>query len=112
MKNNPIISFFDGLGMGLGFTVALVCIGAVREIIGSGTLFGFHILPASYVPCSIFILAPGAFFVFAGLTALQNKLKMPSATNGDARPLDSESGEACMHNCMTCGIKGCSTRTK
>ena len=112
MKNNPVISFFDGLGMGLGFTVALVAIGAVREIIGSGTLFGFHILPASYVPCSIFILAPGAFFVFAGLTALQNKLKMPSATNGDARPLDSESGEACMHNCMTCGIKGCSTRTK
>ena len=110
MKNKPIISFFDGLGMGLGFTVALVAIGSVREIIGSGTLFGFHILPESYVPCSIFILAPGAFFVFAGLTALQNKLKMPSATNGDAPK--GEDGEACKHSCLTCGIAGCGDRNK
>ena len=76
MKNKPVISAFDGAGMGLGFTVALVCIGAVREILGAGTVFGVPVMPASYQPISIFILAPGAFFVLACLTALQNKLKI------------------------------------
>ncbi len=85
MKNKPIISAFDGAGMGLGFTFALVCIGAVRELLGAGSIFGVAIMPASYQPISIFILAPGAFFVLACLTALQNKLKMPSATNGSLR---------------------------
>ncbi len=108
MKNGPVISFFDGLGMGLGFTIALVILGAIRELLGAGTVFGLKVTPVGFVPCSIFILAPGAFFVFAALTALQNKLKMPSATNGDAPK--SESGDGCTHNCMTCGIKGCSTR--
>ena len=63
MKNKPIISAFDGAGMGLGFTFALVCIGAVRELLGAGSIFGVAIMPASYQPISIFILAPGAFFV-------------------------------------------------
>ncbi len=99
MKNGPIVSFFDGLGMGLGFTIALVLIGALRELIGAGEIFGFHIMPSFYTPCSIFILAPGAFFVFAALTALQNKLKMPCATNGDGNP---EIG--CNGNCLTCGF--------
>ena len=48
MKNKPVISAFDGAGMGLGFTVALVCIGAVREILGAGTVFGVPVMPASY----------------------------------------------------------------
>ena len=65
-KNPVIASAFDGIGMGLGFTVGLTLIGIFREILGSG---------------SIFVMAPGAFFVLAALTALQNKLKMPSATN-------------------------------
>ncbi len=77
MKNGVLISLFDGIGMGLGFTIALVIIGAVREIIGAGTMFGIQIMPASYTPCSIFILAPGAFLVYAGITALQNYAKMP-----------------------------------
>ena len=75
MKNDPVVSCFDGIGMGLGFTIALVLIGSVRELLGAGTIFGVQIMPSSYVPCSIFILAPGAFFVYAGLTALQNKIK-------------------------------------
>ena len=79
-KNKPIASLFDGIGMGLGFTMGLTLIGIFREILGSGSIFGFTILPSA-VNISIFVMAPGAFFVLAGLTALQNKLKMPSATN-------------------------------
>ena len=82
MKNKPLVSAFDGLGMGLGFTIALILIGGARELLGAGTIFGFQVMPASYEPISIFILAPGAFFVLACLTALQNKLKLPCATNG------------------------------
>ena len=61
--------------MGLGFTVGLTSIGIVRELIGAGTLFNYQILPDSYQPITIFILAPGAFFVLACLTALQNVMK-------------------------------------
>ena len=61
-SNPPIPSLFDGIGMGLGFSLALTCIGAVREILGSGTLFGLQLMPDSYTPITIFILAPGAFF--------------------------------------------------
>ena len=79
-KNPVLASAFDGIGMGLGFTMGLTLIGIFREILGSGSIFGFTILPSA-VNISIFVMAPGAFFVLAGLTALQNKLKMPSATN-------------------------------
>ena len=75
-SKNPIIpSLFDGIGMGLGFSFALTCIGAVRELLGAGEIFGMHIMPDSYVPCAIFIMAPGAFFVLAALTAVQNKVR-------------------------------------
>ena len=74
-SNPPIPSLFDGLGMGLGFSLALTCIGAVREILAAGSVFGFRIMPASYVTINIFGLAPGAFFVLAALTALQNYVK-------------------------------------
>ena len=67
-KNPPIPSLFDGIGMGLGFSLALTCIGAVRELLGSGAVFGFHVMPDSFVPISIFVMAPGAFFVLACLT--------------------------------------------
>lgn len=79
-KNNPLLSIMDGLGMGLGFTLALTSIGLVREILGSGSVFSYP-LPFSIEPMTIFVMAPGAFFVLAFLTALQNKLKLPSATN-------------------------------
>ncbi len=93
-SKNPVIpSFFDGLGMGLGFSVALTCIGAVREILGAGELFGMAILPVDeaimigsfalkYEPIRIFGLAPGAFFVLAALTATQNKVKKSLAAKG------------------------------
>ena len=75
MKNKPVISAFDGAGMGLGFTVALVCIGAVREILGAGTVFGVTVMPASYQPISIFILAPGAFFCLGMLNCITEQVK-------------------------------------
>lgn len=82
-KNGVIASAFDGIGMGLGFTVGLTLIGIFREILGSGAIFGFRFLPSS-VNISIFVMAPGAFFVLAFLTAIQNKLKLPSATRKEA----------------------------
>ena len=79
--NTPILSFFDGLGMGLGFTFALVALGAFREILGAGSIFGFQIIPDDF-HIGMMVLAPGAFLVLAFLTAIQNKLGLPSATNG------------------------------
>ncbi len=75
-KNNVIYSAFDGLGMGLGFTVGLTCIGIVRELIGNGSLFDIPVLPSSYEPLTIFILAPGAFLVLAFLVAIMNGIKL------------------------------------
>lgn len=100
MKNSALLSAFDGIGMGLGFTIALVLIGAFRELIGAGTVFGVQIMPASYVPVSIFILAPGAFFILAMLTAVQNRLKMPSATNGSVKKKKKSGG--CSGDCLSC----------
>lgn len=75
-KNGPVNSFFDGLGMGLGFTLSLTILGAFRELLGAGTIFGFTVLSESfYTPITIFILAPGAFFVLSCLVAIQNKIK-------------------------------------
>ena len=71
-SKNPVIpSILDGLGMGVGFTCALLCMGIIRELLGSGTLFGIEILPVQIL---IFILPPGGFFVFGMLIALANKL--------------------------------------
>ena len=72
-KNGPVSSLFDGIGMGLGFTVGLTSIGIVRELIGSGKIFGMTVFNGG---ATIFILAPGAFFVLAMLVALQNRVKM------------------------------------
>ena len=104
-KNDVVSSVFDGIGMGLGFTVGLLVIGAVRELIGSGMLFGFKVLPSSYEPVSIFVLAPGAFFVIAFLTALQNKFNAPSATNKKDTASDN-----CSAGCGGCTIQGCSSK--
>ncbi len=71
-KNNPFDSILDGLGIGLGFTLSLTTIGAVREILGSGAIFGYSLGIADYTPL-IFVLAPGAFFVLGYLMVLFNK---------------------------------------
>ena len=69
-KHSVGLSAFDGIGMGLGFTIALGILGGVRELFGNGTIAGMQVMPKGYVPISIFVLQPGAFFVLAALIAL------------------------------------------
>ena len=73
-KNKPIPSLFDGLGMGLGFTCALTLLGAVRELLGTGTFFGLHVMPSS-MNMLVFVLAPGAFITLGFLIAIVNQIK-------------------------------------
>lgn len=106
-KNGLVLSLFDGLGMGLGFTMALTIIGAIRELIGAGTVFDFAVLPESYIPCAIFVMAPGAFFILAILTAIQNKVKIIGTKKGkDMSKIQS----GCGHDCLSCQESGCADR--
>ena len=73
-KNKPMLAIFDGIGMGLGFTLALTFAGAVREILGSGTFFGLQILPRSVEPMGIFVQPPGAFLVIALFIVIMNAI--------------------------------------
>lgn len=73
-KNGPITSVFDGIGMGLGFTLGLTLLGAVREFLGTGKIFSMTIFPDSY-GALVFVLAPGAFIALGYLIAIINKLK-------------------------------------
>ena len=98
-SKNPVIpSFFDGLGMGLGFTVGLTAIGIVRELIGSGKIFGFQVMPSAYEPVTIFILAPGAFLVLTLLVALQNRVKRSLEKKG----IETKIGSGCAGECASC----------
>ncbi len=109
-KNPPVPSLFDGIGMGLGFTLSITCIGAVRELLGAGQLFGRQILPladaaagkAGFEPIAIFVLAPGAFFVLAFLSAFQNKFRIGAAKRG----ID-PSNPDCGGSCASCGNTMC-----
>lgn len=73
-KNSVLPSIVDGLGMGVGFTAALLSMGIIRELLGAGTVFGVPILTSLIDPVIIFILPPGGFFVFGMLIAIANKL--------------------------------------
>ena len=72
-KNGALDSILDGIGIGLGFTIALTLIGAVREILGSGAIFGYSFGIGDYMPL-VFVLAPGAFLVLGYMMVLFNKL--------------------------------------
>lgn len=100
-KNGPVSSLFDGVGMGLGFTLSITILGAFRELIGAGKLFGAQVMPAAYEPATIFILAPGAFFVLAFIAAVRNKM-------GEKRP-DSKLAQpgGCNADCASCGNHAC-----
>ncbi len=78
-KNNVVDSVVDALGMGLGFTFALLLLGGVRELLGQGELFGFDVFGASYPDVLLFILPPGAFialgFILAGVNLVNMKLQ-------------------------------------
>ncbi len=100
-KNGVISSLFDGIGMGFGFTIGLTCIGIVRELLGSGKIFGFQLFDGG---ATIFILAPGAFFVLAMLVAVQNKVK---AGKPEKASTGTGCGEAACAGCtnMICGSR-------
>ncbi|MGN1339761.1 MAG: electron transport complex subunit RsxE [Oscillospiraceae bacterium] len=88
-KNNVAASALDGAGMGIGFTLALLAVGSVREILGGGTWFGLQICPEFIQPMTIFILPAGGFFVLGCVIALVNKItnrKPPEATGCAACP--------------------------
>lgn len=100
-KNPPVLSILDGVGMGLGFTFGLTCIGIVREILGAGQLFGFQILSLKwYTPINIFVMAPGAFLVLAFLVALMSIVRQKMEAKG--KPLAEPAG------CISGDCAGCS----
>ena len=109
-SKNPVLpSIFDGVGMGLGFTGGLTCIGIVREVIGAGQIFGMDIPPIrigsislEYEPVAIFVQAPGAFLVLACLVAAQNKVKIRLAKKGKKVPKTS----GCADGCASCSSRG------
>ena len=76
-KNSPVASLFDGIGIGLGFTLALTLLGIVRELLGAGSVFGLTLLPETY-NVLLFILPPGAFITLGFLIAIVNKLRRES----------------------------------
>lgn len=107
-KNSIIPSIFDGIGMGLGFTVALMLLGSFRELLGAGQIFGLQILPTSYEPVTIFILAPGAFFVLTMLTAIQNKIKIKISRKNNKNFSTQKDAGCTSGGCASCS--GCSGR--
>lgn len=92
-KNKVLPSIIDGLGMGVGFTAAMLLMGIIRELLGAGTVFGIPILSGFMEPIIIFLLPPGGFFVFGMLIALAGKLskegKAPEAMGCGSCPLAS-----------------------
>ena len=97
-KNPPLLSLFDGLGMGLGFTIALVIIGSIRELLGAGSIFGYA-LPGNFEPIAFFVRAPGAFLVLAVVVAIMNAVGIKNRANKVV--------EGCDGCCASCGSSGC-----
>ncbi len=105
-KNPVLPSLFDGLGMGLGFTLALTLIGLIREFIGGCSAFGYEL--NLFTPVAIFKMAPGAFFVLALLTAIQNQVKITGEKKGkDVSRIQS----GCGADCASCMVGDCAERT-
>ncbi len=78
-KNPPLASLADGLGMGLGFTCAITLLSCIRELLGSGTIFGVQIMPAAYQPMEIMLKVPGGFITLGLLLVLVNSIKKSAA---------------------------------
>ena len=74
-KNTPFDSLLDGLGMGIGFTIALTLLGTVRELLGAGSIFGINILGSAYQPMILAILPPGAFIILGIMMGIMNKME-------------------------------------
>ncbi|OFZ27903.1 MAG: electron transport complex subunit RsxE [Bdellovibrionales bacterium RIFOXYB1_FULL_37_110] len=78
-KNNVIMSLMDGIGMGLGFTLSLTLLGGIREILGSGSFFGYKFVSENASTILLFVMPPGAFMALGYLVAVVNKLKKAKA---------------------------------
>jgi len=76
-KQSPVASLFDGIGIGLGFTLGLTLLGICREVLGSGSIFGFTLMPETY-NILLFVLPPGAFITLGFLIAIVNKMRSNS----------------------------------
>ena len=101
-KHSVGLSLMDGLGMGLGFTVALTLAGMVRELLGAGKIFGAQVLPASIKPIGIFIQPPGAFLVIALFIAIMNAIGIKTRQ----RKLVESGCDGCCATCSSaCGKK-------
>ena len=97
-KHEPGLAVMDGLGMGLGFTVALTLAGLVREVLGAGTAFGYQVLPKSITPMAIFIQPPGAFLVIALFIIIMNAIGIKT------RPKKLVESNGCDGNCGLCSL--------
>ena len=99
-RNGVIASIFDGLGMGLGFTAALAVLGAVREVLGAGTILGLSVVPAGYQPALLVILAPGGFLMLGIFMALFRAVQARlAARRGEPAP-EAPAG------CAACAMSG------
>ena len=98
-KHRPLLSVFDGVGMGLGFTISLTILGLIRELVGAGTAFGVQVLPKSYNPIGIFVKAPGAFLVIAFMIMVMN------ACGKKTRQRELVTS-GCDGNCACCAVHG------
>lgn len=110
-KNTVLYSAVDGVGMGVGFTAALILMGGIRELLGAGSIAGFTVFPEAIPPMTIFVLAPGGFFVFGILIALANKV---AERNG--KPKAELKGCSACPMASTCSLVGskeaCKEETK
>ena len=108
-KNGPVESVFDGIGMGLGFTMGLTLIGLVRELLGAGTAFNISLFGDWFTPVTIFIMAPGAFLVLSVLVAIMNivRAKMDEKGTPLAKPAGCLAGD-----CAHCGMSDCASKAK
>ena len=102
-KHTPLLSAMDGLGMGLGFTIALTVAGAIREFLGNGTFFGAQILPESVDAIAIFVQPPGAFLVLAAIIAVMNAIGIKSRQR---KLVESDCDGQCAACAMSCDKKG------
>jgi len=84
-KNGPVSSVADGLGMGLGFTCAITILSCIREVLGSGTIFGMQVMPEAYQPMGIMLNVPGGFVTLGLLLALVNAIKKMAAKKSAAK---------------------------
>ncbi len=98
-KNGVLYSLLDGLGMGIGFTISLVVIASIRELLGNGTVFGAAVMGPSYVPFLLLILPPGAFILLGTMLGAMNRVEIMLARRAGRTPAFRKE-----HDCASCAI--------